>query len=371
MNATLARSSPRSQAWQDLAALFDPAWRLADPLADGRALDWHRLYRLATGQLVAPQLYARLAAGGRLARVPLEVREALAELHRLNAQRNTRLRAVLQDTVRLLNAAGLEPLLLKGAIGLVTDSSPLGMARMLSDLDLALMHGEAADAEALLRAAGYRDADNIPDPTAYTQHHHHLAPLFHPSGDGYVELHRALLSHRVPAAALPLERVRAMATPLDWAGARLWLPCLEHRLTHNALHHQVQNDAFRTDQRDLRQLLEFAQLRAQAAAATIDWAARLAELDRLGCGTAVCAYFLAAQRLFGQPLPTGVRPDLAARWAEARFWWLTDRPRWRLARRYARRLPNLPRRLVTPGWYPEKVRYLRQRWWLDRRLHGG
>jgi len=82
--------------------------------------------------------------------------------------------------------------------------------------------------------------------------------LFHPSRDGYVELHRSLLSTRVPAQALPLEAVRADAEPLAWDDLRLWLPSLEHRLLHNALHHQVQNDVARSDRRDLRQLLEFS-----------------------------------------------------------------------------------------------------------------
>lgn len=354
--------------WHDLAALLDPAGRLADPLAAARPLDWVGLYRLASAQLVAPHLYARLAARGCLDRVPGEVREALAGLHWLNAQRNERLRAVLRDTVRLLNAAGIEPLLLKGAIALLPDQYPQAGARMLSDLDLALMDAEATEAEALLRAAGYRDADNIPDPDHYTLNHHHLAPLFHPSGDGYVELHRNLLVARVPTEALSLEQVRAAATPLDWEGARVWVPSLEHRLLHNALHHQVQNDAFCNDQRDLRQMLEFAQLGALPGAAAIDWAARLARLDRLGCGSAVRAYFLAGNRLFAQPLPAGVQPDWAARWAEWRFWWLIDHPRWRPVLIYARRLPNLPRRLVTPSWYPEKVRYLRQQWFAGRRV---
>ncbi|WP_295453289.1 hypothetical protein [uncultured Thiodictyon sp.] len=50
-------------------------------------LDWLGVYRLAAAEMVAPSLYAALAARGRLDAVPTPVRAALAELHRLNAAR--------------------------------------------------------------------------------------------------------------------------------------------------------------------------------------------------------------------------------------------------------------------------------------------
>lgn len=354
---------PRTQAWLDLAALFDPAGRRADPLAEGRTLDWVRLYRLATAHLVAPQLHARLAARDALAAVPAAIGAALAELHRLNAARNARLRRVLHDTVRLLNEAGIEPLLLKGSIALLPGQYPQAEARMLSDLDLALHNAEAEAAEAVLWAAGYRNAENIPDRQGHAAHHH-LAPLFHPRGDGYVELHRRLLAGRFPAEALPLAAVRAAAVPVAWEGLRLWVPSLEHRLLHNALHHQVQNDAFRSGRRELRQLLEFAHLRVLPPAAGIDWPGRLAALDGLGLGAAVRGYLLAGEGLFAQPLPARVEPGAASRRLERRFWFLLERPRLgklhTQARHYARRLGNLPKRLLTPSWYPQKARYLRQ-----------
>ena len=124
-----------------------------------------------------------------------------------------------------------------------------------------------------------------------------------------------------------------------------------------------------SDRRSLRQLLEFAQLRAWSAGAEPDWPGLLLHLDRVGVGAAVRAHLLAVQTLFGQPLPAGVAPGPAARRAEARFWTRLEHPgrgrllemRWQ-ARRLAGRLARLPRRLVTPAWYPAKWFYLRQRW---------
>ncbi len=144
-------------------------------------------------------------------------------------------------------------------------------------------------------------------------------------------------------------------------------------LLHNALHHQLQDQAFFSDRRSLRQLLEFAQLRALPDAAALDWPGLFQRLDAAGAGDAVRGYLLAEQRLFGQSLPDGVSITRAARRAEDRFWLRLNHPRlnrllewrWRMIC-YARRLPNLPKRLLTPAWYPAKYRFLRQQWFPKR-----
>ena len=363
--------------WLDLAALLDPAGVFSDRVTPPDR-DWLALFRLATAHLVAPSLYATLAARGQLDRIPPEVRDALEALYQLNHQRNRRLRAVLRDTVQILNQAGIEPLLLlKGAIALLPDQYPHAFARMLGDLDLGVAGTEAHRAAEVLRAAGFDYAPNT-DPTSYTTGHHHLAPLFHPSGDGYVEIHQELLIAQIPKAALSRARMQACARPVNWDGLRVSIPSLEHRLLHNALHHQLQDRAFVFGWLSLRQLLEFAQLRALPDATDLDWPSLLQRLDAVGAGDALRSYLLAARRLFSQPLPDGVFLTRTALRAEGRFWFRLRHPR--LGRglewlaRYRRRLPNLPKRLLTPAWYPAKYRYLRQRWFpsqpsLDEERH--
>lgn len=358
--------TPLGAAWLDLAALLDPTEVVSDRLADPADRDWLALFRLATAHLVAPSLYATLAARTQLDRIPPDVLDALAVLYQLNHQRNRRLRAVLRDTVRILNQAGLEPTLLKGAIALLPDQYPHAFARMLGDLDLAVAESEANHAAEILQAAGFYRAPNT-HLALWSEHHHHLPPLFHPSGEGYVEIHRDLFRARVPRTALSLAMLQANARPMDWDGVRLWIPALEHRLLHNALHHQLQDQAFFSDRRSLRSLLEFARLRLLPDAAALDWPRLFQRLDAAGAGDALRGYLLAAQRLFGQPLPDGISLTRATRRAEARFWLRVNHPllnwllewRWRMIW-YAHRLPNLPKRLMTPAWYPTKYRALRQ-----------
>ena len=364
------RTSPR-RLWFDLATLLDPAGVHAGGGASRPDRHWRALFRLSAAQLVAPGLYAALVARGQLAQVPSAVGAALEGLYQLNDQRNRRLRTVLHETVRHLNQAGLVPLLLKGAIALLPDQYPHAFARMLGDLDLALADTEEATlAAAVLVAAGYCEAPDT-DPTHAAPALHHLPALFHPSGDGHVEIHHTLLqTDRVPPAALSLTMMQAQAQALDWNGVQVRIPSLEHRLLHNALHHQLQDRGFAFDRRSLRQLLEFAQLRALPTAAALDWPALLRHLDRVGAGDAVRGYLLATQGLFGQPLPIGVQPTAAVREAERRFAYRLDHPRlsrWRAwIARLPARLPRLAHRLTTPAWYPEKYRYLSQHWFPAR-----
>ncbi|SDW06599.1 Uncharacterised nucleotidyltransferase [Thiocapsa roseopersicina] len=366
-----AVSSAPGRRWRTLAALLAPDVAGPDRPVAGPIDDWRALYGLATVQLVAPSLYAGQLLRDALEPMPEDVRDALAYLHERNDDRNRRLLHVLRETLSILNQADIVPVLLKGAIALLPDQYPLAFARVLSDLDLGVPADQVDRGSAALRSAGYHHylAPNVESVCWSVTTGHHLPPLIHPSGDGYVELHYDLFSGKPQKEALPLCAVLARAETHDWDGLRIRIPTPADRLLHNALHHQVQDQAFWTDRRSLRQLLEFARLRALPAAADVDWPGLMAELKRRGLADAMGAHLLAARELFGQPLPAGVKPTAAASRAEMRFWRRLDSPRldrlfslrWD-ALRQARRLPNLPRRLMTPGWYPEKYRFWKQQW---------
>jgi len=365
LGASRSTRAARAQVWRDVAALLDPAARLPDPLLQGRELDWHGIYALAAGQLVAPTLHAVLSATPeRWNAVPPEVQQALTELHRLNTARNAHMRTVLRQTVQCLNAAGIEPLLLKGSIallpGLCLSQYPHAEARMLGDLDLALHNASAEQAAAVLRAAGYSKIDGPPgDPLIYDRMHH-LAPLADPSGGVSIELHRGVMAREVPAQALPLAAMRQDAQRLDWDGLRLWVPSMPHRVLHNVLHDAVTDEAYRSGMRSLRQLLEFARLREQPDAASLDWPVLLQRLDALGVGHAARAQLLVCSDLFAQPLPAGVLPGATARASARKLWlWVEHPGLWPQYRRVHRVL-GLLRNAMTPHWYPSKWRQLRQ-----------
>jgi hypothetical protein len=106
------------------------------------------------------------------------------------AARTAKLRDQLRNIVELLNAAGIEPILLKGAARL-WNGSPEARLHDSEDLDLLLDESELEAARTALIDAGYRD-DPDQDIARYCrEHHHHLAALY-PQRGAFVELHRLL-----------------------------------------------------------------------------------------------------------------------------------------------------------------------------------
>lgn len=344
----------------NLAALLDPLG--ASPAHEHR-IDWEEVYRLSALHLVTPILYQRLAETDRLADVPQDVRDALRHVFDLNAERNERQRRILHDTVRFLNEAGMEPLLLKGAVSLLPSQGPYAAARMLSDIDVLVPNVPPEAAAKVLLERGYTHMPGH-EPRDSASCSHHLAPLFHPAGHGYVEIHRrAFMSARVPPAILPYEALCADAERVQWGELSLLVPSIGHRLLHNILHQQVQNTGrFLPSRCSLRQLFDFVLLRRDADAHGFDWQHLMTQLDGLGLDSATRSYLLSAELLFGQPMPEGVRLRRSHR-AYHRIAWMLNRHRRLLSVAVlAERLTNLPRRLVTPSWYPMKLRAIRRSW---------
>jgi hypothetical protein len=125
--------------------------------------------------------------------------------------RQARFAAQLERVVQTLQAAGLEPLLLKGAqrVACATPESALFDSH---DIDVLVAPDCVERACEALRAAGYRQD---PHPALDYDRHHHAAPLFM-QGAIPVEVHRALSLHtlKVPIAWADLKlRARVESSP--------------------------------------------------------------------------------------------------------------------------------------------------------------
>jgi Uncharacterised nucleotidyltransferase len=100
------------------------------------AIDWERVLRQASGDLVLPALAAALRDLDLSRSVDEELRAFLEAVHGANVERNRELRGELRAVIGVLNRVGIEPVLLKGAIRLVDGLYPDDGWRMLRDLDL-------------------------------------------------------------------------------------------------------------------------------------------------------------------------------------------------------------------------------------------
>lgn len=263
-----------------------------------RRTDWAAVVDLANLNLVTPQLHAALLRTGALPQLPAPLQAFTAEVFARNRERNRRLFVQLRDAVAALNAAGIEPVLLKGAAAWATLGRPEAFDRMLRDLDLLVAPADAAAAVGALSAAGFPVLASYNEPWR-----HVVAELGRPSDVGVIDLHR-----RPPG---PLRSLPPPANQrrVEWEGVRAFAPEPAAQVLMLALHDQFHEAGYWRGDLSFRHLLDIAALAPQ-----VDWAA----LDRLAgerlTRRAVAVQVAAAERF------AGAAPDWpAARSASVRL----------------------------------------------------
>ncbi len=131
-----------------------------------------------------------------------------------NTRRQMQLRAQAVKLARALNAAGLEPVFLKGTALMWAEPAPHAGFRRQLDIDLLMPPEQLAPAARALLADGYLFCDYArPQPELFDDpqraarlaaHHHHLPPMLKPGQGATLELHRHPLPRRFQSR-LPLQ----------------------------------------------------------------------------------------------------------------------------------------------------------------------
>jgi hypothetical protein len=221
------------------------------------------LFEAASYHLVTPALAHSLRGHSG---VPRKAADYLEGVLYLNGARNRALSSGLTAPLQALNAAGIEPILLKGMASIASDLYPDPAMRILGDVDLLVGEQDGEKAAHVLASLGfepYRRKDRD-----YSQHHH-LAPQRHPKTGLLIEVHRRPVA-RPWDATLDGRSVREHARRMRFQGCSAFVPSPTHRVIHNIVHSQLSQSSYARHQLDLRQLLELAAL-AQQHAAEIDW----------------------------------------------------------------------------------------------------
>jgi hypothetical protein len=325
-------------------------------------VDWQGLCWLAGCGLVTPSLAGALQRKGLFKQLPEEVQAYLLTLQSLNQARNQTLRDQLLIITEALNASGIQPVLLKGAITLTPGQYPGAEDRVIGDLDLLVPPHLLEAATSALMTLGYGvDATGAQWvlPSHY-QRHHHERPLLHPILPVKVELHRRIQYHQGDNALLCQQ---LLTKPFSFEeGPTVLIPDRETRLLHNMLHGQITDRHRLKHIIDLRQLLEFAAL-AHHEASTLDAHYLLTRL-RPQRHAVLADYWAQAEYWLQAPYP-----DILPRSSQqARQRWLLEKaatqPSWHRLfacldwlSRVPGRLPNLLIKLwVMPGYLPAKMR---------------
>jgi hypothetical protein len=249
--------------------------------------DWDALVALANRSWTTPRIFVSLAEAGALGAVPEEVGDYLRFVHARNLERNRRLRRQLREAVRALNAAGVVPTLLKGAVDLARERGDRLGARLVTDLDLLVpLEGGAMEAaRAASRALGYRalDADRP-------------ATLFRPEDVGALELHGWPSQGRRYESLSGLE-AGAIETVLG--RARVRVPPAHLRILQLVIHDHVKEGDDWRGSVDLRHLDDIARM----LRGDIDWRALRATPRRRRERDALEDALMMAERLFGVAVP--------------------------------------------------------------------
>lgn len=288
------------------------------PTKRHRQADWLDVIALANMHLLAPTLYEQMVAKGHDRDLPDDAADYLALLLDLNERRNAALRRQAVELIRALNALGIQPVLLKGAVTLFDVGDPLQRSRMMRDLDVLVPPHTLDAAVAVLRDLGYRVHER------YARGHHAYGEFVRSGTAGTVDLHTELVD---PKYVLPASELRHRARPLATESVDAFLPAPTDRMLHHLVHAQVHHLArFYRGELMLNQVFEFA-LQGQRLRREIDWpfiARRMAE-HRLT--VALQSYLLAAERLFGMTWPLAAEPTAGASLHASRCLWQLRHPR--------------------------------------------
>lgn len=255
-----------------------------------RQADWLGLLAMANQALVTGILAARIGD-----RAPGEVQAFLGAIHRRALERNARLERQLEEAAASLNAAGVQPILFKGAAMLSTAGPGYG-ARILSDLDIMVPPHSMAIARQRLEAIGYRLSVFEDNP---------FAPMNLCRGQdvGMVDLH---CRTKVRYPAFDFEDLARDCTEVRLGGARAWLPSPTSQALILILHDQLQERDYWRGLIDLRHLLDLAELARTSPG--IDWERLAVHFPRGYPRNALDVQLATLELLFGMPVPLPQRP---------------------------------------------------------------
>jgi hypothetical protein len=225
-------------------------------LVRSRGGDWERIIGHASAQYVLPALAAAMKDLA-LVEPQTELGAFLEAVHAANLERNSAFRAELATAVGILNRAGIEPGLLKGAIRLADGLYPDHGWRVLRDLDLLVPAAAIRDALRAFQEAGYLSCESDKE-------------LRREGGACQIDVHRELFFSPRQIRLLQGAEVLDSARVVEFAGGRARIPSIEHQLVHLVAHGQIRHLGHALGRISLRDRLEAAALVQWGQA---DWAA--------------------------------------------------------------------------------------------------
>lgn len=344
--SAMPRRNSALEGQRTLCALVSPFSTREKLLADWPVdPPWQTLLAEADTHRLLPALSVALARHGLEDRVDADVADILAAVADWNTERNEGFRRQMRVLSAAFNAAGLEPVWLKGALTLLPPAGPAA-GRQMMDLDV-WFAGESRQraAMAVLRGLGYSSESEVPGPR-------HYPPFFHPREMARVELHRSIVGPH--EALLPVDVAAAGVESLDWDGLRIGqLDPLSRALCSLAQCTSPDSERLATAEVPLMKALDFATRMHDDFGGVVP-PALIARVRETGWERSTQRFLTLTESFFGLPNP--LAPDPALLHMLERF---TARPRWHHTLKAFRSLFGAGGRMVlrAPGRAPAMMAY--------------
>jgi hypothetical protein len=246
--------------------------------------NWTAVIALANSSWLSPALHCSLVEARRIDELPDEARDFLGFLHERTRARNSRLREQLLEAISALNRASIEPIVLKGAIGLIAGPSARIGSRLMSDIDISVRACEVESAARVLAHIGY----------AFVEGDRAMA---RPSDAAMLELRAQ------PPAPPNVDNngARSLRPHLvECEGTRAWVPSPTAQALHLIRHDMLKEGDYWRGRIDLRHLYDLARL---ADAGDVDWGCLHAQMTSNPGRNALATQLLTLRAIFGNDIP--------------------------------------------------------------------
>ncbi|NIJ16646.1 nucleotidyltransferase family protein [Sphingobium vermicomposti] len=276
--------------------------------------DWPGIIELANHSLCTPMVASQLEAAGRFPALPPDLQRFLREVHVRNGERNRRLLLQLDEAATIMNAVGVEPILLKGTGWLAAAKEEQRADRLLTDLDLMVPPEGFHDVVDALVRAGYRPETAAVRPDV-------PLVLLRPEDAGTIDLH----SEYGGATTLRFRHadLTVGGTRCRLPGSVAHLPPPVGSMAILLLHDQLKGRDYLRGRIDLRHMLDMRSLAAGFGPA--EWES----LDRLFppgyARGAARTQLLTAHKLLGLSVPDAMIRDIRA---QLQYWRRMIQVRW-------------------------------------------
>ena len=263
-------------------------------------LDWESIVFCSGQHLSTPALWFHLNKRGILPTLSSEIQDYLKLVYDLNLSRNYKIINQLCSLLPDFNAAGIEPLLLKGIASLINDLYESPGIRVLGDIDILIPEEKLSIASDIMRQQGYSVALPIQQHQEVMPEHHHLPGFSHKDQPVRVEIHRHPVALKY-SAWVNRESAREECSTIQLNAGIVKLPSPEFRLLHNFCHCQLTDKGYLKGYVNARQLLEWVKLREHYDT-EFDWVSIQQKVKSNHSIAAWGGYVLAAEHFFSQAI---------------------------------------------------------------------